>query len=39
MLRRTLSGITNNIVNFAKLGLNPDKIGVFVIMDGIEVVD
>ena len=35
MLRRTLSGITNNIVNFWRNGMNPDKIGVFVIMDGI----
>ena len=39
MLRRTLSGISNNILNFVKDGVNPDKIGVFFIMDGIEVVD
>ena len=39
MVRRTLSGISNNIINFVKSGVSPDKIGVFFIMDGIEVVD
>ena len=39
MLRRTLAGISQNIATFVKNGFSPDDIGVFFIMDGIEVVD
>lgn len=33
--RRTLSSITENIINLVKEGIDPNKIGVFVILDGI----
>ena len=37
MLKSTLAGVEENIQNLVALeGLDPDKIGVFVIMDGIE---
>lgn len=40
MLKSTLAGVAENIANLVALeGLDPDKIGVFVIMDGIEKVD
>lgn len=40
MLRNTLAGISENISNLiVHEGVEPDKIGVFVIMDGIEKVD
>jgi len=39
MLRKTLSGVSNNISTFVKNGINPDEIAVVVIMDGIEKVD
>lgn len=39
MLRRTLAGICNNIITFVKNGYSPDDIGIFFIMDGIEVLD
>jgi hypothetical protein len=40
MLKSTLSGISENISNLIlHEGLDPDKIGVFIIMDGIEKVD
>jgi hypothetical protein len=36
MLKSTLAGVAENISNLvAKNGIDPDKIGVFVIMDGI----
>ena len=39
MLKRTLNGVAENIAMFVKNGIPSDQIGVFVIMDGIEVVD
>jgi hypothetical protein len=40
MLKKTLAGIGENIANMvAYEGVNPDEIGVFVMMDGIEKVD
>ena len=40
MLKSTLSGIAENISNIVtKQKISSDKIGVFVIMDGIEKVD
>lgn len=40
MLKSTLAGISENIANIvAREGVSSDKIGVFVIMDGIEKVD
>jgi len=40
MLKKTLAGVSENIANLvAYEGINPDDIGVFVIMDGIEYVD
>lgn len=40
MLKSTLAGIAENISNIVtKLKISSDKIGVFVIMDGIEKVD
>ena len=39
MLRKTLNGVEKNIASLVRKGLSPDKIGVFVIMDGIEPVD
>lgn len=40
MLKRTLAGVEENIANLVALEhLNPDKIGVFLMMDGIEKVD
>lgn len=39
MLKSTLDGIKMNINNLVRSGVNTDKIGVFVIMDGIEKVD
>lgn len=39
MLKKTLSGIRENIKIFAANGYSYNDIGVFVIMDGIEVVD
>jgi hypothetical protein len=36
MLKRTLSGISQNILNFHKNGISSHEIGIFVIMDGIE---
>jgi len=40
MLKSTLSGVADNIANLvAYENMNPDQIGVFVMMDGIEKVD
>ena len=40
MLKSTIAGISENIANLvAYEGLDPDKIGVFVMMDGIEKVE
>ena len=40
MLKSTIAGISENIANIvAYEKINPDKIGVFVMMDGIEKVD
>ena len=40
MLKNTLAGVSENIANIVALeGMDPDKIGVFVIMDGIQKVD
>ena len=40
MLKSTLAGIADNIANMvAYEGIDPDDIGVFVMMDGIEKVD
>ena len=40
MLKSTIAGISENIANIvAYENINPDKIGVFVMMDGIEKVD
>jgi hypothetical protein len=35
MLKRTLAGVSENILTFKKNGIPESKIGVFVIMDGI----
>ena len=39
MLKYTLQGVSENISQFVMDGISPDKIAVFVIMDGIEKVD
>lgn len=40
MLKSTIAGVSENIANLVAFeGLNPDKIGVFIMMDGIEKVD
>lgn len=40
MLKSTLAGVAENIANFVAMeGMDPDKIGVFVLMDGIQKVD
>lgn len=39
MLRRTLSGVADNIRTFVRNGYSPDDIAVVFVMDGIEVVD
>ena len=40
MLKSTIAGISENIANLvAYEGLDPDQIGVFVMMDGIEKVE
>jgi hypothetical protein len=39
MLRKTLSGIANNIATFTQNGISADDIIVAVILDGIEKVD
>ena len=39
MLKKTLSGIEDNIATFAKNGISSDKIAVCVVMDGIEFAD
>lgn len=39
MLRKTLSGVSNNIATFVKNGVPSDEIIVAVVMDGIEKVD
>ena len=40
MLKSTIAGISENIANIvAYEGIDPDKIGVFVMMDGIEKLD
>ena len=40
MLKSTLAGVSENISNIvARLNISSDKIGVFVLMDGIEKVD
>lgn len=39
MLRKTLTGIENNIITFVKNGISADEIAVCVLMDGIEKVD
>ena len=40
MLKSTLAGISNNISTLVCKGnINPDKIGVFIMMDGIEKVE
>lgn len=38
MLKRTLAGVSKNIEVFVENGYTYNDIGVFVIMDGIEVV-
>ena len=35
MLSKTLNGVKKNINQFVKEGVSADRIGVFVIMDGI----
>lgn len=35
MLKDTLKGVEDNITEMIKSGVNPDAIGVFVIVDGI----
>ncbi len=35
MLKRTLAGVAQNISTFTENGIPPNRIGVFVIMDGI----
>ena len=39
MLKKTLTGVAKNIATFNRKGVPSHDIGVFVIMDGIEVVD
>lgn len=39
MLKSTLAGVSENIAELVRSGVNPDDIGVFVLMDGIEKVD
>lgn len=40
MLKSTLAGVSENIAALAlQEGISPDKVGVFVVMDGIEKVD
>lgn len=40
MLKSTLAGVAENIANLVAVeGVDPDKIGVFVMMDGIQKVD
>lgn len=40
MLKSTLAGVSENIANLVAVeGIDPDKIGVFVMMDGIQKVD
>lgn len=40
MLKSTLAGVAENIANLVALeGMDPDKIGVIVMMDGIQKVD
>jgi hypothetical protein len=39
MLKDSIKGIEDNVSKLIKSGVNPDSIGVFVIMDGIEKVD
>jgi hypothetical protein len=40
MLKSTLAGVSENISNLVLYQkMDPDKIGVFVLMDGIEKVD
>ena len=36
MLKKTLNGVEKNINQFVQEGVSADRIGVFVIMDGIE---
>lgn len=38
-LKRTLSGVKNNIKNFVNNGIRSDQIVVCVILDGIEATD
>ena len=38
-LKKTFNGIANNIATFVKNGIPSDEIGVFFIMDGIDVVN
>ena len=38
MLNKTLKGVAKNVASFYENGIHPHEIGVFVIMDGIEVV-
>ena len=40
MLKSTIAGVMENIANLVAFeGIDPDKIGVFIMMDGIEKVD
>jgi hypothetical protein len=39
MLNNTLSGVGENIINLCKQGIDPDKIVVIIVQDGIEKMD
>jgi hypothetical protein len=39
MLKQTLAGIKENVIDLVKSGVKQDAIGVFVFFDGIEKVD
>lgn len=39
MLRQTLDGIKENVIDLVKTGVRQDAIGVFVFFDGIEKID
>jgi hypothetical protein len=39
MLRQTLDGIKENLIDLVKSGVRQDAIGVFVFFDGIERID
>jgi hypothetical protein len=39
MLNNTLSGVGENIINLYKQGIDPDKIVVIIVQDGIDKMD